>query len=97
MTVPLGASLEEVRSGAARPGGRRETIYEHLWGTEETRALFDDDGRTRIWLEIIVALAAEQAELGRYRPTRLRGSPRVEPGHRGGRRRDPETATPRSG
>ena len=40
------------------------TIYEHLWGTEETRALFDDRGRTDIWLRIIVALAAAQAELG---------------------------------
>jgi adenylosuccinate lyase len=39
-------------------------IYGHLWATEETRALFDDRGRTAIWLEIIVALAAAQAELG---------------------------------
>ena len=26
-------------------------IYGHLWGTDETRALFDDEGRTRIWLD----------------------------------------------
>jgi adenylosuccinate lyase len=40
------------------------TVYGHLWGTEETRELFDDRGRTRIWLQIIQALAHEQAELG---------------------------------
>jgi adenylosuccinate lyase len=39
-------------------------IYGHLWATEETRALFDDDGRTRLWLRIIGALAAAQAETG---------------------------------
>jgi adenylosuccinate lyase len=39
-------------------------VYGHLWGTPETRALFSDRGRTRIWLEIIVALAEEQAGLG---------------------------------
>jgi adenylosuccinate lyase len=38
-------------------------VYGHLWGTAETRELFSDEGRTRIWLEIIKALAAEQAEL----------------------------------
>ena len=39
-------------------------IYGHLWGTPETRALFTDEGRTRIWLQIIVVLAEEQAALG---------------------------------
>jgi adenylosuccinate lyase len=39
-------------------------IYGHLWATEEVRALFDDDGRTRLWLRIIGALAAAQAETG---------------------------------
>jgi adenylosuccinate lyase len=39
-------------------------LYGHLWGTDETRALFDDRGRTQSWLEIIAALAAAQAELG---------------------------------
>jgi adenylosuccinate lyase len=39
-------------------------VYGHLWGTPETRALFSDEGRTRIWLDIIVALAEEQAALG---------------------------------
>jgi adenylosuccinate lyase len=39
-------------------------VYGHLWGTDETRALFDDRGRTQIWLDIIAALAASQAELG---------------------------------
>ena len=40
------------------------TVYEHLWSTAETRALFDDAGRTQSWLDIIAALAAAQAELG---------------------------------
>ncbi len=39
-------------------------VYGHLWGTPETRELFSDEGRTRIWLDIIKALAGEQAELG---------------------------------
>jgi len=39
-------------------------VYGHLWGTPETRALFSDEGRTRIWLDVIVALAEEQAALG---------------------------------
>ena len=51
--------------GAAPAGGgvKDSVVYGHLWGTPETRALFSDEGRTRIWLEIIKALAAEQAEL----------------------------------
>jgi adenylosuccinate lyase len=39
-------------------------IYAHLWGTAETRALFDDRDRTQIWLDVIAALATAQAELG---------------------------------
>ncbi|MEA2323626.1 MAG: adenylosuccinate lyase, partial [Solirubrobacteraceae bacterium] len=39
-------------------------LYGHLWGTDETRALFDDRGRTQAWLGIIAALAEAQAELG---------------------------------
>jgi len=39
-------------------------LYGHLWATDETRALFDDRGRTQTWLEILAALAAAQAELG---------------------------------
>jgi adenylosuccinate lyase len=39
-------------------------IYGHLWSTAETRALFDDEPRTRLWLDIITALAQAQAELG---------------------------------
>ena len=40
------------------------SVYGHLWGTGETRALFDDAGRTRMWLEILGALATAQGELG---------------------------------
>jgi adenylosuccinate lyase len=40
------------------------SVYGHLWGTAETRALFEDEGRTRAWLEILGALATAQGELG---------------------------------
>jgi adenylosuccinate lyase len=39
-------------------------IFGHLWETAETRELFGDEGRTRIWVSILGALAAEQGELG---------------------------------
>ena len=39
-------------------------IYGHLWTTPELHALFDDTGRTRTWLEILVALARAQADVG---------------------------------
>ncbi len=32
-------------------------IYRASWGAAETRALFDDEPRTRAWLEILAALA----------------------------------------
>lgn len=39
-------------------------IYRNSWGTDETRAIFDDEPRTRAWLEILAALAEAQAEVG---------------------------------
>ena len=39
-------------------------VFGHLWGTAETRDMFEDAGRTRIWLAVIGAIAAEQGELG---------------------------------
>jgi adenylosuccinate lyase len=47
-------------------------LYGHLWGTDETRALFDDRGRTQAWLQIIAALAEAQAELGIIPPAAAR-------------------------
>jgi adenylosuccinate lyase len=38
-------------------------IYRNSWGTDETRAIFDDLPRTRAWLEILAALAEAQAEV----------------------------------
>ncbi len=38
-------------------------IYRNSWGTEETRAIFDDEPRTRAWLEILAVLAETQAEV----------------------------------
>jgi adenylosuccinate lyase len=40
------------------------TAYAHLWGTAETRALLDETARWQCWLDILVALAAAQADLG---------------------------------
>jgi adenylosuccinate lyase len=39
-------------------------IYRNSWGTDEARAIFDDEPRTRAWLEILAALAEAQAEVG---------------------------------
>jgi adenylosuccinate lyase len=39
-------------------------IYGHLWGTDELRRLFDDEGRIQSWLQILAALAEAQAEVG---------------------------------
>ena len=39
-------------------------IFGHLWETAETRELFGDEGRTRIWLTIYGVLAEAQGELG---------------------------------
>jgi adenylosuccinate lyase len=39
-------------------------LYAHLWGTDELRAIFDEEARLQSWLDILVALAAAQAELG---------------------------------
>ena len=38
--------------------------YAHLWGTDHARAIFDDDARVQTWLDVLVALAHAQAELG---------------------------------
>lgn len=38
-------------------------IYRNSWGTEETRAIFDDVPRTRAWLEILAALVEAQSEV----------------------------------
>jgi adenylosuccinate lyase len=38
--------------------------FAHLWGTDEVRALFDDRARVQRWLDILVALAEVQAEMG---------------------------------
>ena len=39
-------------------------VFGHLWGTAETRDMFEDAGRTRTWLQVIGTLATEQGELG---------------------------------
>ena len=38
--------------------------YAHLWGTAESRAIFDDDARVSAWLAILTVLARAQADLG---------------------------------
>jgi adenylosuccinate lyase len=37
---------------------------QHLWGTEELRAIFSEESRIQKWLDFEAALAAAQAELG---------------------------------
>ncbi len=39
-------------------------LYGHLWGTEETRAIFGEQGRLQGWLNVIAALARAQAAEG---------------------------------
>jgi adenylosuccinate lyase len=40
------------------------SLYGHLWGTEETRAIFGEQGRLQGWLDVIAALARAQAAEG---------------------------------
>lgn len=37
---------------------------QHLWGTDELRAIFDEQNRVQKWLDFEAALAATQAEMG---------------------------------
>ena len=39
-------------------------LYGHLWGTDELRAVFDESARIQGWMDVLVALAGAQAELG---------------------------------
>jgi adenylosuccinate lyase len=39
-------------------------FYQHLWGTDEARAVLGEDARLRGWLEVIAALARAQAAVG---------------------------------
>jgi adenylosuccinate lyase len=39
-------------------------IYRNSWGTEDLRAVFDEEPRTRGWLEVMAILAETQAEFG---------------------------------
>jgi adenylosuccinate lyase len=39
-------------------------LYGHLWGTEETRAIFGEQGRLQGWLDVVAALAQAQAAEG---------------------------------
>jgi adenylosuccinate lyase len=39
-------------------------VHGHLWGTDELRAVFNEQARLQGWLDVLVALAEAQAELG---------------------------------
>jgi adenylosuccinate lyase len=39
-------------------------VHGHLWGTDELRAIFAERARLQGWLDVLVALADAQAELG---------------------------------
>ena len=73
MTVPWGASLEEVRAALQGAGGMSgidladSVIYGHLWATEETRELLGDEGRTRaLGARSWPRCAEVQGELGHH-------------------------------
>jgi adenylosuccinate lyase len=38
-------------------------MYAHLWGTDELRAVFDEEPRIQAWLDILTQLAGAQADL----------------------------------
>lgn len=40
------------------------TMYAHLWSTDELAGVFEERARLEAWLEILVALAEAQAEVG---------------------------------
>ncbi|MDQ3456144.1 MAG: adenylosuccinate lyase family protein [Actinomycetota bacterium] len=39
-------------------------FFGHLWGTDEVRALLDDEGRIAAWLDILAVLAEAQGDVG---------------------------------
>lgn len=39
-------------------------LYGHLWGTDELRGVFEERSRLQSWLDILVALARAQVDLG---------------------------------
>ncbi len=41
-----------------------DALIQHLWSTEELRAIFNDHNRVQKWFDFEAALALEQAELG---------------------------------
>jgi adenylosuccinate lyase len=43
---------------------RGSAVYAHLWGTDELRAAFEDEGRLQAWLDVLAALAEAQGDLG---------------------------------
>lgn len=47
---------------SAHPADSR--LFGHLWGTDEVRALLDDEGRITAWLDILAVLAQAQADVG---------------------------------
>src|SRR5215831_2876456 len=40
------------------------TLLKHMWGTDELRAIFNDENRVQKWFDFEAALALAQAELG---------------------------------
>jgi adenylosuccinate lyase len=40
------------------------TLFGHLWTVPEVHRLFDDEGRTQLWLDVLATLAEAQADVG---------------------------------
>src|SRR5215472_382991 len=68
--APPGGRRRAARARPCAPGGPMSgritdsVLYQHLWGTAESRAVLGEEGRLRGWLEVIVALARAQAAAG---------------------------------
>jgi len=64
---------------SAHPADSR--LFGHLWGTAESRALLDDEGRVTAWLQILATLAEAQADVGlipRVAAETIRGHAQLE-------------------
>jgi len=42
------------------------TLLKHMWGTDELRAVFNDENRVQKWYDYEAALALAQAELDKH-------------------------------
>ena len=66
------------------------TLLKHMWGTDELRAVFNDENRVQTWYDYETALALSQADLGiipRAAATEIAGKAKVGTGRSRSHRR----------